>query len=65
MCYCNPVSDWRCFRHSPNFATENFTDVSLAASTAGSVQVIVDPHAEYEVDVSNGPLLVADVGLKR
>jgi hypothetical protein len=48
---------------SPNFATENFTDVSLAASTAGSVQVIVDPHAEYEVDVSNGPLAVADVGL--
>ena len=48
---------------SPNFATENFTDVSLAASTAGSLQVIVDPHAEYEADVSNGPLLVADVGL--
>lgn len=48
---------------SPNFATENFTDVSLPASTAGSVQVIVDPHAEYEVDVSNGPLVVADVGL--
>jgi hypothetical protein len=48
---------------TPNFATENFTDVSLAASTAGAVQVIVDPHGEFEVDVSNGPLVVADVDL--
>lgn len=48
---------------TPNFATENFTDVSLAALVAGSVQVIVDPRAEFEVDVSNGPLVVADVGL--
>jgi len=48
---------------TPNFATENFTDVSLAASTAGAVQVIIDPHGEFEVDVSNGPLVVADVDL--
>jgi len=48
---------------TPNFSTENFTDVSLAALVAGSVQVIVDPRAEFEVDVSNGPLVVADVGL--
>lgn len=48
---------------TPNYSTENFTDVSLAALTAGSVQVIVDPRAEFEVDVSNGPLVVADVGL--
>ena len=48
---------------SPNFSTENLSDVSLAASTAGSVQVIVDPRAEYEVDVSNGPLAAADVDL--
>lgn len=48
---------------TPNFSTENLTDVSLAASVAGSVQVIVDPRAEFEVDVSNGPLVIADVGL--
>lgn len=47
----------------PNFATENLTDTGLAASTAGSLLVQVDPMATYEVDVSNGPLLVADVGL--
>ena len=47
----------------PNFATENLTDTGLPAATAGSVLVQVDPQAEYEVDVSNGPLLVADVGL--
>lgn len=48
---------------TPNYSTENFTDVSLAALVAGSVQVITDPRAEFEVDVSNGPLVAADVGL--
>jgi len=47
----------------PGFATENLTDTGLAALTAGSVLVQIDPRAEYEVDVANGPLLVADVGL--
>lgn len=47
----------------PDFATESFTDVSLPASTAGQVLVQEDPRAEYEVDVANGPLAVADVGL--
>lgn len=47
----------------PNFATESFTNTGLAASTAGSVLVNIDPRAEYEVDVSNGPLLVTEVGL--
>lgn len=47
----------------PGFATENFTDTGLAASTAGSVLVQCDPRAEYEVEVANGPLVVADVGL--
>jgi hypothetical protein len=47
----------------PGFATENFTDTGLAALTAGSVLVQCDPRAEYEVDVVNGPLVVADVGL--
>lgn len=48
---------------TPQFATEAFTDTGLAASTAGSVTVCTDPLALYEVDVSNGPLVVADAGL--
>lgn len=47
----------------PGFATENFTDTGLAASTLGAVLVQTDPRAEYEVDVVNGPLVVADTGL--
>ena len=48
----------------PDFSTENFTDAGgLAASTAGTAFVLDDPRAEYIADVSNGPLLVADVGL--
>lgn len=49
---------------APDFTTENFTDAGgLAASTAGIAYVMDDPRAEYIADVSNGPLLVADVGL--
>ncbi len=47
----------------PGFATENFTDTGLAASTLGEVLVQTDPRAEYEVDVVNGPLAAASVGL--
>lgn len=47
----------------PDFATENFTATGLAASTAGYALVNTDPRAEYEVDVSNGPLAAADVQL--
>lgn len=47
----------------PNYATETLNAVGLPASTAGSVYVLADPMAYYEVDVSNGPLAVADVGL--
>jgi len=47
----------------PNFLTENLTDTGLAASTLGSVLVQIAPRAEYEVDVTNGPLVLADVGL--
>ena len=48
----------------PDFSTENFTDAGgLPASTAGTALVLDDPRAEYIADVSNGPLLVADVGL--
>lgn len=47
----------------PQYATESFSDTGLPASTAGQVLVVTDPFAYYEVDVSNGPLVVADVGL--
>lgn len=47
----------------PNFATENLTDTGLAASTAGSVLVRENPRDEFLVDVANGPLVAADVGL--
>lgn len=47
----------------PNFATESFTDTGLPALTAGKVLVNCDPRAEYEVEVSNGPLLITDVNL--
>lgn len=47
----------------PNFATENLTDTGLPASTAGSVLVRQDTRGEYLVDVANGPLVAADVGL--
>lgn len=47
----------------PQYATESFSDTGLPASTAGQVLVNTDPFAYYEVDVTNGPLVVADVGL--
>lgn len=47
----------------PNFATEAFTDMGLPASTAGTVKVNTDPRAYYEVDVENGPLVVASTNL--
>lgn len=47
----------------PNFSTENLTDTGLPASTAGSVFVRQNPRDEYLVDVANGPLVAADVGL--
>ena len=45
------------------YAGENLSDTGLAASTAGTIKVDVDPNTLYEADVANGPLLVADVGL--
>jgi hypothetical protein len=48
---------------APDFTTESFSDVKIAASTAGSVIVNVDPEAEYEVDVTGTTLAAADVGL--
>ncbi len=47
----------------PTFAGEALSNTALPATTAGSILVNVDPHALYEVDVANGPLLVTEVGL--
>ena len=47
----------------PNFTGEALSQTWLPASTAGSLLVNVDAFALYEVDVSNGPLAAADVGL--
>lgn len=48
---------------SPNIATEALSQTWLSASTAGYVQVNIDPQAYYLADVANGPLAVTDVGL--
>ena len=49
---------------TPDFSTENFTDAGgLPAGTAGTALVLDDPRAEYIADVTNGPLVVANVGL--
>lgn len=48
----------------PDYSTENFTDAGgLPALTAGIALVLDDPRAQYIADVTNGPLLVTDVGL--
>jgi hypothetical protein len=47
----------------PDYSTEALSDIRIPASTAGTVIVNEDPDAEYEVNVSNGPLVLADVGL--
>ncbi len=47
----------------PTIAGEALSDSGLAALTAGSIKANIDPFALYEVDVSNGPLVVANVGL--
>lgn len=51
------------FSVDPTFEGEALSDTGLPATTAGTVKVNVDPHALYEVDVTNGPLLVTQVGL--
>lgn len=47
----------------PNIATEALSQTWLSASTAGYVEVNVDPLALWAADVANGPLAVTDVGL--
>ncbi len=46
-----------------NVASEALSQTWLSASTAGYVWVNTDPFADFAVDVANGPLAVADVGL--
>lgn len=47
---------------APSIDTESFNDIGLAASTAGTVQVITDRDAVFEVETS-ATLVVANVGL--
>lgn len=47
----------------PTYSGEALSNTHHAASTLGYIYVNVDPNALYEVDVANGPLAVADVGL--
>lgn len=47
---------------TPTFAGEALSNTGLAALTAGSVLVNVDPSALYNVDVVGGTLAVTDVG---
>lgn len=47
----------------PNFSNEALSQTWISAATAGYVLVNTDPFALYEADVSNGPLVAADVGL--
>lgn len=46
-----------------DFDPDNLTDTGLPAGTAGLARVCVDPLALFEVDVANGPLVAANVGL--
>lgn len=48
---------------APQFAGEALSETGLPATTGGSVLVNVDPNSLWEVDVVNGPLVVANVGL--
>ena len=47
----------------PNYEGEALSETGLPASSAGEVTVHVDPNTMFEVDVSNGPLVAANVGL--
>lgn len=40
----------------------NLEQSGLPAGTGGTVKLLVDPEAVYEVDVSNGPAVLVDVG---
>ena len=48
---------------APIFAGEQLSETGLPAGTGGTVQLLIDPMRLFKVDVSNGPLLVTEVGL--
>ena len=48
---------------SPQFIGESFAGTGLASGGSADVQVHVDPLQLFEVDVTNGPLVVANTGL--
>ena len=47
----------------PTIAGEALSRTHHAAADTGTIKVNVDPNATYEVDVANGPLVLANVGL--
>jgi len=51
------------FAVTPTFAGEALSETGLPATVGGSIVVNVDPFALYDVDVSNGTLVIADTGL--
>lgn len=48
---------------TPQYAGENLTETGLPASTAGQVQVHIDPNLNFIVPVTGVALVAADVGL--
>lgn len=47
----------------PQYAGEQLSETGLPALVAGNVQVHIDPLLNFDVNVANGPLVAADVGL--
>jgi len=48
---------------TPQFVGENFSGTGLASGSSTDVQLHIDPNTLFDVDVANGPLVVANVGL--
>jgi hypothetical protein len=48
---------------TPQYEGEMLSETGLPASTAGTVQCHIDPMLNFDVDVANGPLVAANVGL--
>lgn len=48
---------------TPQYVGEQLSETGLPALTAGELQCHIDPMMNFEVDVTNGPLVVDNVGL--
>lgn len=48
---------------APQFVGENFSGTGLSSGSSANVLVHIDPLTLFEVDVANGPLVAANVGL--